>query len=316
MAETSSKENNQDNTVNENTKNDGTVTNEIKSQNEIRDVISKEENTKVAENQYTLASPARSSSLNPSARNASSSSPQPPETSTHAISIPPEPAVADNKNNSTSTSPISTTSQPASPSTSKKFFKKVGNKIDKIIKIKTSDSILQSQSEPEIGSSLEAITVTDSPVVQTKSIFSNTESSVHNEEAKDDTNDSKDVKEISVEENEAEPKRNKFGIRFRNVSQFIVRSSSVVLEKLKEEFDELDRQLLGKSEDTPPTNDRAVNGGTKNAFSEIGDALNERGEKLNELNNKVNDLSTSSETFAALAKKIAEKEANRKWYQW
>ncbi|RHZ82729.1 hypothetical protein Glove_104g59 [Diversispora epigaea] len=406
MAETSSKANNQNNTVNENTKNDGTVTNETKSQNEIRDVFSKEgqekeakprEKTKFVENQNTLASPARSSSLNPSSRNASrSTSPQPPETSTHAISIPPEPvvtippepAVIDNKNNS----PISSTSQPVSPSTSKKFFKKVGDKIDKIIKIKTTDSTLQPQSEPEIGSSLEAITITDSPVVQTKSILPNTESLDYNvepstistpstpsipstesvekdvpenttvstdlkEEANDvkDTKDSKDEKEISGEENES-ARRNKFGIKFSSVSRFIARSSSAVVEKLKEEFDELDRrmysdaviepqendkvekeekvekvekveksdvseqskreELLGKSEDTLPTNDRAVNGGTKNSFAEIGDALNERGEKLNELNNKINDLSTSSDQFAELAKQIAEKEANRKWYHW
>ncbi|CAG8529976.1 6449_t:CDS:2 [Paraglomus occultum] len=54
---------------------------------------------------------------------------------------------------------------------------------------------------------------------------------------------------------------------------------------------------------------------TRSVFAETADALNERGDKLGQLNDKLEDMSNSSNEFARLAKQLAEKEANRKWYQ-
>ncbi|CAG8480862.1 9555_t:CDS:2 [Paraglomus brasilianum] len=54
---------------------------------------------------------------------------------------------------------------------------------------------------------------------------------------------------------------------------------------------------------------------TRSVIAETADALNERGEKLGQLNDKLEDMSNSSNEFARLAKQLAEKEANRKWYQ-
>jgi len=54
---------------------------------------------------------------------------------------------------------------------------------------------------------------------------------------------------------------------------------------------------------------------TRSVFAETADALNERGEKLGQLNDQLEDMSNSSNEFARLAKQLAEKEANKKWYQ-
>jgi len=43
--------------------------------------------------------------------------------------------------------------------------------------------------------------------------------------------------------------------------------------------------------------------------------LEERGEKLANLSNKAEDLSNDAMDFASIARKIRDKEANRKWWQ-
>lgn len=334
-------------------------------------------------NLNTLVSPPRSSSLNASQNTSRSPSPQSWEASTRASSTSTEPASSGENLKVEIRS--NSVSSPTSPSTSnsKKFFKKFGNKIDRIIKpaspqsTKPLDTTLQSKPEPEVVTSPESVTVTNFAITQNYSpepVATSTEVNNVKKDVPENDADSKDVKSTNgtkeatdsanttetqeTDEVNAEEKKNKFdkfGIKLSNVSRFIVRSSSAVVEKLKEEFDELDRrmypdeviesqesqeidkverevvttsevseqskreELLGKPEETSPTKDskdQAVNGGAKGAFAEVGEALNERGEKLNDLSDKVADLATASDTFAALAKQLAEKEANRKWYQW
>jgi hypothetical protein len=43
--------------------------------------------------------------------------------------------------------------------------------------------------------------------------------------------------------------------------------------------------------------------------------LEERGEKLSNLNNKAEDMANDAMDFATMARKIRDKEANRKWWQ-
>ncbi|CAG8549198.1 224_t:CDS:2 [Dentiscutata heterogama] len=121
-----------------------------------------------------------------------------------------------------------------------------------------------------------------------------------------------------------------------SVREFITRCSNVVLTKLQQEFDELDRRMysgvnpnevatreidISKSEreqllGRPDTeSDVQSNGDARSALADAGEALNERGEKLDELNDRLNDLSGSSSEFARLAAELKNREANKKWYQ-
>ncbi|KAI9597172.1 hypothetical protein BDF19DRAFT_412162 [Syncephalis fuscata] len=55
---------------------------------------------------------------------------------------------------------------------------------------------------------------------------------------------------------------------------------------------------------------------TKEILSEAFDQVNERGERLNQLEHGTEDLAASASNFADLAKQIAEREKNRKWYEF
>ncbi|CAG8595556.1 16565_t:CDS:2 [Dentiscutata erythropus] len=126
------------------------------------------------------------------------------------------------------------------------------------------------------------------------------------------------------------------GVPKVSVREFITRYSNVVLTKLQQEFDELDRRMysgvnpnevstreidISKSEreqllGRPDTeSDVQSNGDARSALADAGEALNERAEKLDDLNERLNDLSGSSSEFARLAAELKNREANRKWYQ-
>ncbi|CAG8692297.1 10460_t:CDS:2, partial [Acaulospora morrowiae] len=209
---------------------------------------------------------------------------------------------------------------------SKNFFKKLG--FDKMKKSSTKNQ------EPSPPSSEDS--TTDNSATQNKSPDSQPEGSDSNAELTTEET----IKSEVVTENEAElkdektaeeRKKNNFGLRFADMGRMLV-------ERIREGFDELDQrmyqnpedtrevpevnereELLGKSDDSTASvspNNNPVANGTKEAMAELGDALNERGEKLGMVNEQVTELAANADSFAALAREAMLAQKNKKWYQW
>ena len=58
-----------------------------------------------------------------------------------------------------------------------------------------------------------------------------------------------------------------------------------------------------------------VNPGLSSVMGDNMHKLHQRQERLGDVQNKTEDLSNSAGSFAALAKQIRDREANKKWYQ-
>ncbi|GES88415.1 hypothetical protein GLOIN_2v1618434 [Rhizophagus clarus] len=128
-----------------------------------------------------------------------------------------------------------------------------------------------------------------------------------------------------------------------NMKMFITRTSSLLVGKLKEEFDNLDRRIypdmdpdwdaenqsreaaisereqLLENKDVEITNGSSQNPqSTQNIMAEVGVALNERQEKLDNIGQKTEELSNSSNAFLELATQIKENQAqkNKSWFGW
>ncbi|CAG8613392.1 13874_t:CDS:2 [Acaulospora morrowiae] len=206
---------------------------------------------------------------------------------------------------------------------SKNFFKKLG--FDKIKKPSTKNQ------EPSPPSTEDSATATQnkSPDSQPEGSDSNAELTIE-----------ETIKSEVVTENEAESKeektaedrkKNNFSLRFADMGRMLV-------ERIREGFDELDQrmyqnsedtrevpevsereELLGKTDDSTASvspNKNPVVNGTKEAIAELGDALNERGEKLGMVNEQVTELAANADSFAALAREAMLAQKNKKWYQW
>ena len=55
---------------------------------------------------------------------------------------------------------------------------------------------------------------------------------------------------------------------------------------------------------------------TKNVMAENMNKLAERGEKLNQISDKTAELENDAADFMTMAKKLAEREKNKKWYEF
>jgi hypothetical protein len=135
-----------------------------------------------------------------------------------------------------------------------------------------------------------------------------------------------------------------------NMKSFITRTSSLVVEKLQEKFDSLDRkmypdmdpdysysveeeqnkssreaaisereQLLG-NKDIETTNGTSQipqsTQSTQNVMAEVGVALNERKEKLDKIGERTEELSNNASNFAELAAQIRKEQEkkNKSWF--
>ncbi|CAG8569615.1 14557_t:CDS:2 [Funneliformis mosseae] len=140
-----------------------------------------------------------------------------------------------------------------------------------------------------------------------------------------------------------------------NMKMFFKRTPTVLVEKLKEKFDELDKRIypevdpeeeeeLSRSarnggEETiasereqllegrdqvpppvPPKDHITTNGAsqTKDVLAEIGEALNERQEKLENISDKTETLKNNASNFAELAKQLSKQheQKNKSWKLW
>ncbi|CAI2175502.1 1265_t:CDS:2 [Funneliformis geosporum] len=137
-----------------------------------------------------------------------------------------------------------------------------------------------------------------------------------------------------------------------NVKMFIKRTPTVLVEKLKEKFDELDKriyppedeeelsrgasigvdetiisereQLLENGDDIPPPpppKDYVTTNGvsqTKDVLAEVGEALNERQEKLENISDKTESLRNNASSFAEMAKQLSKRQEqkNKSWKFW
>mmetsp|Transcript_6396 Transcript_6396/g.16241 ORF Transcript_6396/g.16241 Transcript_6396/m.16241 type:complete len:83 (-) Transcript_6396:112-360(-) len=68
--------------------------------------------------------------------------------------------------------------------------------------------------------------------------------------------------------------------------------------------------------DTGPSKAKAKASELKDVMGENMRKLGERGEKLNQLSDKTQQLENDAEDFMTLAKKLAEREQNRKWWDF
>jgi len=235
---------------------------------------------------------------------------------------------------------------PTSPSF-KTSFKNVGKKLGNMIRNSsdkdtvsntipeqeeavTSDSTVQTQEEQQIVNN-EINTTPDS--IPERSIPVAENNSTENEK---------------IDENQKTPvtgaakQRINSLSKFANVKLFITRTSSVLVEKLKEEFDELDKRIYPEmAEENEATSSRDVTidereqllenkdissvpndsklqkaQSTQSVLSDVGIALNERKEKLESLGEKTEELSNHSSNFLEMAAEIRRKQEqkNKSWF--
>lgn len=74
-------------------------------------------------------------------------------------------------------------------------------------------------------------------------------------------------------------------------------------------------ELFGREHQQHPENDTKSDPKQKKVFAEAHSKLLERGEKLQTLETKVTDLAQRSQNFLEMAKKLRQKEENKKWYE-
>ncbi|RIA92057.1 hypothetical protein C1645_87446 [Glomus cerebriforme] len=220
---------------------------------------------------------------------------------------------------------------PISPPQNSNIFKKIGNMIrsspDNTVsntipeqgEVTTSDSKVQTQQERQVA---------DNAVVN-NNIAENTV----NAERSDDENQKKDDKKGIPET--ASKQRTTSLSSLANVKMFITRTSSVLVEKLKEEFDNLDKRIypdidpdyqaklsreagisereqLLENKDISyiPKESEITNGtsqksqSTKDVMADVGIALNERKERLDNIGERTEELSNNAASFAEMAAEI------------
>jgi len=236
---------------------------------------------------------------------------------------------------------------PISPPQNSNIFKNVSKKLGNMIR-NSSDNDTVSPDQEEVATSNSKVQMQQEQQIVDNNVANNkiTENTMDaarsdDENQKEDEDEDKKV----TPETAAVKQRSRSLSSLANMKLFITRTSSVLVEKLKEEFDNLDRRIypdidpdwdenqnqdreavISEREQLLENKDVEITNGTsqksqstQNIMAEVGVALNERGEKLDSLGErteKLNDTSLGFYEAALQLSKNQEQKNNEFWKFW